>query len=167
VARLRREQVDEATRDALALEPGERILAVARDPDGRAVVATNQALWLQRLPPAYSRLPWHEIEHASFADDVLTVARSAASADGAGRLRIPLPDVGRLPGVVRERVTASVVFDQHVRLRGREGVRVVARRRPEGDSLAWSYVVDDGLSLTVAEEASAAEAVAALRAEYG
>ena len=167
MVRLRREQVDEATRGALELELGERILAVAHDPDGRAVVATNQALWLQRLPPTYARLPWHEIGRASFADDLLAVVLSAASPDGAGTLRIPLADAGRLPGVVRERVTASVVFDQHVRLRGREGVRVVARRRPEGDVLVWSYVVDDSLSLTAAEEASAAEAVAALRAEYG
>jgi hypothetical protein len=167
MARLRREQVDGVTRDAIEFSPGERVLAVADDPGGRAVVATNQALWIQRLPPAYSRVPWMEIGRASFADDVLTVVLAAPLLNGPGSLRIPLADAGRLPGVVRERVTASVVFDQHVRLRGRQGVRVIARRRPDGDSLTWSYVVDDGLSLTAEEAELADGVVAARRAEYG
>ena len=155
------------TRGALELEPGERILASARDAEGRPVVASDRALWLQRRPPEYSALPWHEIGRASFADDLLTIVLTAAPLDGAGVLRIPLAEAGRLPAVVRERVTATVAFDQHVRLRGRSGVRVVARRRPGDDALIWGFVPDEGLRLTAAEVAQADRAVGDLRAEYG
>jgi hypothetical protein len=143
------------------------VLAFGIDPEGRAVVATDRGLLLQRTPPAYSRTQWHEVDRASFADEVLTVSVHAGGSVGATRLRIALPDPGRLPEVVRDRVTASVVMDQHVPLRGQAGVRVVARRRPDGTDLHWSYVVDEGLTLTDAEAAAAEDAVASVRAEYG
>jgi len=155
------------TQGALALEPGERILASAKDAEGRPVVASDRALWLQRRPPEYSRVPWHEVARASFADDLLTIVLTTAPLGSATALRIPLAEAGRLPAVVRERVTATVAFDQHVRLRGRSGVRVVARRRPGDDVLIWGFVPDEGLSLTAAEVALAQRAVGDLRAEYG
>lgn len=151
----------------LHLQPRERVLAHGTDPDGRPVVATDRALILQRRPPDFSRLAWEQIDRATFADGVLTVVPTSGPAGAATRLRVPLAQVGQLPEVVRERVTSAVVLDQHVPLRGRKGVHVVARRQPLGDHLVWSYVPDDGLLLTVAEQRDAEDAVAAFRAEYG
>jgi hypothetical protein len=167
MAWLRRERLDDEQLARLGLLPGERVLAFGHDPDRRAVVATDRSLLLQRTPPDYSRYDWHEVERASFADDVLTVRLAASPPAGATRLRVPLADAGRLPEVVRDRVTASVLLDQHVPLRGKAGVRVVARRRPAGDVLAWGYVVDEGLTLTAEEQEAAEAALAAVRAEYG
>ena len=44
--------------------------------------------------------------------------------------RFASPSPGRLLELVRERVTASVVLQRHVPVRGRAGVRVIARRAP-------------------------------------
>lgn len=165
--RFRRPGLPDDVVAQLGLERGERVLAHAADPDGRAVVATDRALLLQRQPPAYSRLPWHDLLRASYADDALTLVTLPAGDGPSGRLRVPLADPGQLPEVVRERITATVVLDQHVPLRGRKGVHVVARRRAGGEELHWTYVVDDGLVLTPTEEADAAAVVALVRAEYG
>ncbi len=43
---------------------------------------------------------------------------------------VPIDEPGRLLELVRERVTASVVFQRHVAIDGRRGVRVIARRAP-------------------------------------
>lgn len=165
--RFRRPRLPDDVVAQLHLEPGERVLAHAADPDGRPLVATDRALLLQRQPPTYSRLPWHELLRASYADDVLTVFLVSADDGRTGRLRIPIAEHGRLPEVVRERITATVVLDQHLPLRGRKGVHVVARRRAGGEDLDWAYVVDDGLVLTAAEEMEAEAAVARVRVEYG
>jgi len=167
MAWLRRERLDDAVLATLGLTPGERVLGFGFDPDGRAVVASSLGLLLQRTPPAYSRIPWDDVERASFADDVLTLRVGGSESDGRTTLRVPLREPGRLPEVVRDRVTASVAMDQHVPLRGKAGVRVVARRRPTDTELVWSYVVDDGLMLTAAERSAAEAAVEAVRAEYG
>ena len=164
---LRKDRLDDDVLAQLRLQPGERVLAFGVDPDGRAVVGTDRGLLLQRTPPQYSRVLWHEIDRASFADDLLTVQLPVEPGGDPSRLRIRLAVTGRLPEVVRDRVTASVVLDQHVPLRGREGVRVVARRRPDGDVLQWGFVVDEGLVLTADEMASAQVAVGEIRAEYG
>lgn len=165
--RRRRNRLDDEVVVQLGLGPRERVLAHGADPQARPVVATDGALILQRRPPRFSRLPWDRIDRATFTDGVLTVVTAADDTGPGVRLRIPLADPGQLPEVVRERVTSAVVLDRHVPLRGRRGVHVVARRPPLGDSLTWTFVPDDGLVLTAAEEAAAVAAVAAVRAEYG
>ncbi len=48
--------------------------------------------------------------------------------------------------MVRERVTASVVLQRRVTVRGAQGLFVVARRAPNGDSaITWAYELDAGL----------------------
>ena len=47
--------------------------------------------------------------------------------------------------MVRERVTASVVLQRRVVVRGKQGLFVVARRAPNGDgAITWAYELDAG-----------------------
>ncbi|MGH3444367.1 MAG: hypothetical protein ACRDPB_03235, partial [Nocardioidaceae bacterium] len=52
---------------------------------------------------------------------------------------------GELLALVRERVTASVVLQRRVRLSGRRGLSVIARRPPAGGVIAWAYRFDPGV----------------------
>lgn len=140
-----------------AAAPGERVLAWATCAEG-TVVATRDALLL----PGSSRLPWPRIEHATWADAVLTVT----TVDGE-TIRLTLDDPGDVPEVVRERVTSTVVGETHVRLRGKAGVLLVARRTETGE-VAWSLRWDPGLdSRDPALARAAADALAATRSAWG
>ncbi|MCW2876476.1 MAG: hypothetical protein JWQ95_576 [Sphaerisporangium sp.] len=120
----------------VTLEAGERVLVHARTPDGAYVVATDRALHL----PGDEALPWYRIDRALWDEEGLLVVAT----DGAKR-RLPLPEPGRLPEAVRERVTSSILVNRHVRLGDRGGVRLVARRVPGQDAAQWEFVFDPGL----------------------
>ena len=131
---------------AVALKRGERVLGWVIDDADRYIVATEFDLILQRRPPAYERIGWESIDRVSYADGVLTITLvpDHVGADGV-MLRIPAGDDPQLAIVVRDRVTSSIVLNEHVRLDGRKGIHVVARRRAGDDALRWGYVVDQGL----------------------
>jgi hypothetical protein len=120
----------------VTLEPGERVLVHARTPDGGYVVATERALHL----PGEKPLPWHRIDRALWDQEGLHVVAT----DGTER-RMALPDPGRLPEAVRERVTSSILANRHVHLGDRGGVRLVARRVPGQDAAEWELLFDPGL----------------------
>ncbi|MFC4529256.1 hypothetical protein [Sphaerisporangium dianthi] len=120
----------------VTLEAGERVLVHARTPDGGFVVATDRALRL----PAGVVMPWYRIDRALWDEQGLLVVGT----DGARR-RVELPDPGRLPEAVRERVTSSILVNRHVRLGDRGGVRLVARRVPGQETADWEFVFDAGL----------------------
>jgi hypothetical protein len=129
-------------RDALPLDAGERLLAVARLVDGSWVAATPGALVL----PGH-RVDWSTVAHAEWSDersqlrvDLLRTADAEAETH-----RLALDEPGRVPEVVRDRVTSSIVASRHTPVEGRAGVRVVARRVPGEDELQWQVVVDRGL----------------------
>jgi hypothetical protein len=134
--RLFRSRLPADVRKALATEPGERVLAHAATPAGGHAVATDRALHL----PDGTRLPWQRVDKALWDDEGLRVL----AVDG-NEYRVALPDPGLLPETVRERVTASIVANRHVRLGNRGGVRLVARRAPGTDTLEWEFVFDRGL----------------------
>ncbi|RJL21451.1 hypothetical protein [Bailinhaonella thermotolerans] len=127
-------------RAGLRLERGERPLAHAVTPQGGHVVATTLALHL----PTGARLPWETVERAQWKDDWVHVFTT----DGEEH-HVRLSEAGRLPEVLRERVTASIVVNRHVRLDvgGPEerGVRIMARRAPGSDRLTWTFAFDEGL----------------------
>jgi hypothetical protein len=130
---LRRLPAD--VRKSLDTEPGERVLTFAAAAEGH-VVATNLALHLSDG----TRLPYEEIDKASWDEEGLRVITT----DGARHAeRVAEPRL--LPETVRERVNSTIVVNKHVSLPGRGGVRLVARRRPGGDMLGWTFVFDDGL----------------------
>ena len=71
--------------------------------------------------------------------------------------------------LVRERVTATVVLQRHVAIRGKRGVRVIARRAPTGArELSWLFEYDEGVDPEDPfVEHAAQEALAAARDEVG
>lgn len=123
------------------LEPGERVVAWSG-----AVVATTHGLFL----PGRSRLGWHEINKATWAEGVLTIVPSSVVSEHDGydvvadqpAVSVPLPDPGDVPDQVRTRVTRSVVFSAH---HPHPGLRVVARRVSGVDGLRWAVRYDPGV----------------------
>ncbi|MEU4403702.1 hypothetical protein AB0F88_04200 [Streptosporangium sp. NPDC023963] len=116
-----------------ALAPGDRVLAYAEGPDGY-VIAADKALYL-----GGERLPWFQVDRGVWDEEGLTVGTT----DGRSH-RALLPEPGRIPEAVRERVTASIVVNQYVPLDARGGVRLVARKA-DADRLIWEFVFDSGL----------------------
>ncbi|MEV4177887.1 hypothetical protein [Nonomuraea sp. NPDC049709] len=122
-------------RKSLTIEQGERVLTFAAANDG-FVVATNLALHLSDG----TRVPYENIDKASWDEEGVRVL----TMDGVRHFeRISEPRM--LPETVRERVNSTIVVNKHVSLPGRGGVRLVARRRPGGEMLGWTFVFDDGL----------------------
>ncbi|NBE99176.1 hypothetical protein FE391_37440 [Nonomuraea sp. KC401] len=122
-------------RRSLTMERGERVLTFTHTPDGH-VVATNLALHLADG----TRLPYEQIDRASWDEEGMRVLTT----DGRWHAeRIAEPRM--LPETLRERVNATIVVNKHVDLPGKGGVRLVARRKPGGEVLGWTFVFDDGL----------------------
>jgi len=164
--RWRPERIPADDRSELGLDKRERILAWTKDPRGRYLVATEAGLILQRAPSEYGRIGWEQIEQASFRDGhvYLEVDEGAPQTTS---LAIPALDDIQLPIVVRDRVTASIVVNQHVPIDGKLGVRVVARRRPGDDRLVWRYWPDPKLEVDSRIEGLAEAAVSDVRAATG
>ncbi|GAA3663653.1 hypothetical protein GCM10022224_029540 [Nonomuraea antimicrobica] len=122
-------------RKSLKIEPGERVLTFAVAADGH-VVATNLALHLSDG----TRVPYESIDRASWDEEGVHVL----TMDGVRRSE-QISEPRMLPETLRERVNSTIVVNKHVSLPGRGGVRLVARRRPGGEMLGWTFVFDDGL----------------------
>ena len=152
-------------RDVLPLHPRERLLAVARLADGSWVAATPRALVLPGR-----RVDWSTVAHAEWSDErsQLRVDQMRTAGAEAETHRLVLDEPGRVPEVVRDRVTSSIVASRHTPVEGRAGVRVVARRVPGEDELQWQVVVDRGLDPADPRvQAASHTAVSDLRRELG
>ena len=155
--RLRRERPD------LPVAPGERLLAWASTADGGAVGGTREALYV-----AGRRIPWEGVEAADWDLDssVLTVSEVGTWGQERPTHRVTIEEPGRLLELVRERVTASIVLQRHVPIRGKRGVRVIARRAPHSrGEIAWLFSYDAGIDpedpeIRAASERALAEAAA-------
>lgn len=171
-------------RTQLNLEHGERVLAADQDVAGHWWVATHLALHVpvEALPAnselgepsgsAYRRLRWERIDKASWDrdSDALRVAETATFGQVLPTVSARFARAGHtfgrgLLGVIRERVTASIVVNRHVPLYGQQGVRVIARRRPgSADPLEWSMAFDDQLDPAEPQVLADAErAIASIR----
>ena len=129
-----------------SLARSERLLAWAETSSGALVGGTRDALHLpDREPP---KLPWEEIATADWDADEreFRVLEVGTYGEPQPEHRLTLADPDRLLSLVRERVTASIVVQRHVPVRGQRGVRVLGRRAPGGQgSIAWFVEYDDGL----------------------
>jgi hypothetical protein len=144
----------------LPLQPGERLLAAAKDSSGAWVVASERALVTEDR-----RLPWVDVAHAQWVDEESRLSVELVDHDDPG-WRAVLPEPGRLPETVHERVMASIVVTRRVQVRG-GAVRVVGRDGGDGE-LRWQVLADPGVDATAADVRTATDsAVAALRAELG
>ena len=160
--KLRKPALPESVRAALDLRPKERVLAWADDGDGRAVVATETALHLQRTPPAYTRVGWEEIEYATYEGGVLSV--TLVPELESATLRVPVGDGRELPIAIRDRVTSSVVVDRFVPLTDDAGVRIVGRRSGSGE-IVWRSDLDPDLAGDAGIQRAAQSALDEVRAE--
>jgi len=152
-------------RPDLEVAPGERLLAWTTAADGTVVGGTRDALYLPE------RLPWEQVEAADWNSDAAILRVREVGSWGRPRTEhaFSIDDPGRLLQLVRERVTASVVLQRHVPVRGKRGVRVIARRAPgrHGD-LTWVYEFDEGVDPEdPGVRRVAAEALVTAREELG
>ncbi len=153
-----------APADVRAHAGGRRVLAWVLS-DGSPLVATEHALVL----PAGDDVPWDLVLRTSWEAETVEVVAQAAPGGRAVVRRLHLDaDPGVLPQVVKERVTASIVVQHHVALRGDQGARMVARRDPASTDLRWSVVFDPGLDPSDPELRRLADlALAELRSSLG
>jgi hypothetical protein len=148
------------------LPSGERPLAVAEAADGTLVAGTRDALHL-----GDTSLPWEHVERADWDADASTLTVTELGAYGEQRPvhRLVIEEPGRLLELVRERVTATIVIQRHVPVRGRRGLAVIARRPARGATeLRWFLEYDEGVDPEDPSVRKAAEsAYAELRREVG
>jgi hypothetical protein len=147
---------------------GERVLSWAESTAG-VVAGTREALYLPGPPPR--RLPWEQVEAADWDLDTETLRVSEVGTWGEPRpsYELTMTEPGRLLELVRERITASVVLQRHVAIRGKRGVRVIARRAPAGSrELSWLFEYDEGVDpADPFVEHAAREALSAAQNEVG
>ncbi len=159
--RSRVQRLPRDVRRSLPLAGGERVLTSGGDRAGCPVVATTERLLLRDGEDGWESLPWHQILRAQWeSGDDRFVLEVLDESTGQALVRpVDLAEPAKLPETVRERVTATIVVSQHVRLAGRQGVRLVARRVPRQLDLEWQLVFDQGLDPAdphVQEQATAA-----------
>ena len=79
-----------------------------------------------------------------------------------------MDDPALLLQLVRERVTASIVLQRRVPVRGKLGLTVIGRRSPAGGPVTWMHAYDAGLDPDDPEVAAVADrALAGAQAEVG
>lgn len=154
------------TAPAVEVAAGEKVLAWAASESG-PVAGTRSALYL----PDGVRIPWEQVEAADWDLDSETLRVTEVGTWGEPRpaYSLVLTEPGRLLQLVRERVTATVVIQRHVPIRGKRGVRVIARRATTGArELVWVFEYDEGIDPDDPfVEHAAQEGLAAARGEIG
>ena len=165
-------------RSPIRPERGERLLATAEAHGGLHVGGTRDAFYVVEPMSGGAfdlaetiRVPWEEVEAADWdlESSVLRVIEVGRWGEPRREHLLTIEEPGRLLELVRERVTASVVLQRHVPVRGRKGVRVIARRAPRGDRpVQWLYEYDEGVDpADPVVQAAAEEALEAARADVG
>jgi hypothetical protein len=149
------------------LQPGERLLAVARAADGGLAVATDRALHHQD-ERSWTRLGWEQVGQARWDDQRHVLALTSLMPAAAAPVLLRLDCPWDLPAVASERVTWARVVDQRVWLNGRAGARIIARRAPGQPSVSWLVILDRGLDAAdPAVRAAVESALTDLRAVTG
>ena len=144
------------------LSRGDKVLTGAVAGDGSWLLGTRDRLVI--VPPdtgaRVRAVDWERVESADWDRDeerlrVLEV----------GEFGLPRPehaftvtDPGLVLPMIRERVTASVLLQRRIPVRGRKGLLVIARRPPRGrGEITWAYELDEGLSPDDPDVRAAAE----------
>ena len=139
------------------LEPDERVVAVAELAGGGHLVLTQLGLWVPEGAEV-RRIGWHLVSKAVWDRTALVVteAVSTGTAGGAVRLsdlaprRFELAQPGKVPEVVRQRVTSSILSSEHCELPG-GGAWFVQRRIPGRDGVVLQVRADPGTAPGAAE----------------
>jgi len=151
------------------LPRGEKPLAHGRSTDGSWVLGTRRFLVL--LSTDLERtIPWEQVEDAAWDQDTsrLEVTEIGVYGEQRPAYAFEMEYPARLLQLVRERVTASIVLQRWVAVRGKQGLTVIGRRSPGGGAVTWMHAYDRGLVPDDPEVVAAADAaLAAARAEIG
>jgi hypothetical protein len=141
-------QLPADVRSELRLDRHERVLAWASGPSAEWYVGTDRAMHVV-TGTAYRKLPWEQIDNASWQADRTTLSIAEVSPEPLPPHLFAVADGARLLELLRERVTRSVLLRQFEPVRGKSGVSVIARRSPVGDGpVSWSTVYSPGLEPT-------------------
>ena len=124
---------------------GEKVLAAARADDDTWVVGTRDRLHAVGEDP--HSWPWEQVLRADWDDDQRRLEVVPVSDFGTPleRRAFVLDGAADLLGLVRERVSASVVVQRRVQVSGKRGFLLFARRPPRGGTVTWAFELDDGL----------------------
>lgn len=136
-----------ATREALDLTPGERVLSWGRDgASGSTVVATNHRLGaVSATGELLLARPWHDVDAGTWSHELSQL--TVTWVDGARPAQWLLGDSSLVPETLRERVQASVVIAQRVELGNRRRARVVIRQDLATGDLLEQVVLGRGATL--------------------
>lgn len=151
------------------LPRGEKVLAFAAATDGSWVLGTRRRLALVRSDGT-TQIPWEDVEDAAWDMDASRLKLTEIGSYGEQRpaYTFELDDPALLLQLVRERVTASIVLQRWVPVRGRHGLTVIGRRSPVGGPVTWMHAYDAGLDPADPEVSLAAEqALLTAQAEVG
>lgn len=150
---LRRKAV--AVPGEVVLEPGEQVLASAAVEE-ETLVVTSQRL----IPPGpVGGKPWHLVDSGRWDPDRSVLAVTWVDGDVPGRWHLTRP--GGVPDAFHERVNASVLLVEHVRLDQARRARVVLRKDLTTDAVLAQTIVargcdpDDPQLVAVTEEVAA------------
>ena len=166
-------ELAEAVRAAADKEgTGRETVLAAVQVDGAGWAAGSRAALYLPDGGGLRRLGWENVERAEWNADesTLRVWETADFGTPMPRTDLRIDDPGRFGQLVRERISASVLVQRHVRLVGKTGVRIVARRSPahRDAEVTWTFVLDQGLDPDRPGLLDDAErALAALRDELG
>jgi hypothetical protein len=156
----------EARADA-PVQPGERLLAVARAVGGGLAMATDRALYHQE-GRSWARLGWEQVDQVRWDEQrhILDVTGLPPAVAAHTLLRLACP--WDLPAVASERVSWARLVDQRVELNSRAGARVIARRAPGQPSVTWLVILGHTLDpADPAIRAAVESALTDLRASTG
>ncbi len=135
-------------RPAWAAVPGEKTLAAAKAADGeRWLLGTRRALSVVSATAEPVTHAWDQIQSSDWNADEHTLRLSLIGTFGEPRERASyvLVEPDLLLQLVRERITASIVFQRHVPVEAKSGFRVIARRNPAGGPITWMCDFDPGI----------------------
>lgn len=135
-----------------ALEPSERVVAVAELAGGGHLVLTQCGVWVPEGAVA-RRVGWHLISKAVWDRSSLLITEAVASSTAGEAVllsdlpprRFVLTEPGRVPEVVRGRVTTSIRSSQYHELPG-GGAWFVQRKIPGRDGVTLQVRADPGTS---------------------
>jgi hypothetical protein len=152
------------------LPRGEKVLAHAVATDETWLLGTRRHLAL--VGPAETvHIPWERIEDAAWEQEASRLRVTEIGSYGEQRPAYSF-EVEEHPALflqlVRERVTASIVLQRRVPVRGKLGLTVIGRRSPVGGPVAWMHAYDPGLDPDDPEVAAVADrALAGAQSEVG
>ncbi len=132
------------------LDPDERIVTTGQLAGSGHLVLTQLGMWVPEGAEA-RRIGWHLVSKAVWDHGALVVTEAVSTAQVSEAVllsdlpprRFPLAQPGKVPEVVRERVTNSIRSSRHCELPG-GGAWFVQRRVPGQDGLVLQVRADPG-----------------------